>query len=95
MSSNNSRNKNDMNVLKMGNLSPLQQMYKILTFHETRLHNIESKINELQTTLTPVDVNEQVTDSSHEQTVDSSNERNNTPGTQGKKNKHVKLEMTE
>lgn len=48
-------NQNDMNVQTMENLTPLQQMYKVLTFHETRLHNIESKINELQKTLISVD----------------------------------------
>jgi hypothetical protein len=88
-------NQNDMNVQKMENLTPLQQMYKVLTFHETRLHNIESKMNELQKTLTSVD--EQLVNSSHElkSEENETNLKNKTSKTQGKKNKQVKLEITE
>tara|TARA_Y100000591_G_C21806639_1_gene685308 strand:+ start:265 stop:552 length:288 start_codon:yes stop_codon:yes gene_type:complete len=95
MSSSVYQNDYDMNVQKMENLTPLQQMYKVLTFHETRLHNIESRMNELQKTLTSVD--EQLVKSSHElkSEEDETNLKNKTSKTQGKKNKQVKLEITE
>ena len=95
MSSSVYQNDYDMNVQKMENLTPLQQMYKVLTFHETRLHNIESKMNELQKTLTSVD--EQLVNSSHElkSEENETNLKNKTSKTQGKKNKQVKLEITE
>ena len=95
MSSSVYQNDYDMNVKKMENLTSLQQMYKVLTFHETRLHNIESKINELQKTLPSVD--EQLANSSHEvkSEEDETKLKNETPKTQGKKNKQVKLDITE
>lgn len=95
MSSSVYQNDSDMNVQKMENLTPLQQMYKVLTFHETRLHNIESKMNELQKTLTSVD--DQLVNSSHEvkSEENETNLKNKTSKTQGKKNKQVKLEITE
>lgn len=82
----------------LDHLTPLQQMYQVLTFHETRLSTIESKIDDLVEKLTlmssssTVEVeNKEDSDTSSENNL----EKDKSSKTKGKKAKHVKLEITE
>ena len=85
-------------VKSLDGLTPLQQMYKVLTFHEKRLTTIESKIEDLVerltliTTSNTVEVeNKEDSDTSAENNL----EKDKSSKTKGKKAKHVKLEITE
>ena len=96
---------NNVTAKTLDNMTPLQQMYKILTFHEQRLHIIETKINDMSKSLSHSDnltdkksvgdvaQSEILFDEKTEE--DNTKIKNKTSKSQGKKNKHVKLEVTE
>jgi len=96
---------NNVTAKTLDDMTPLQQMYKVLTFHEQRLHIIEAKINDMIKSLSHSDNltdNKSVGDvAQSEISFDEKTEehdtkiKNKTSKYQGKRNKHVKLEVTE